>query len=144
VNDFLKQITRWNRGILQGTRRHHIGFRPQRIDAYLSYQILQNLFFFFNYAVIMPYIAFRRHSPALIATLFLFDVITTLALTTLVSLRSRRWDILSAFPQIYILRWLTLVIFLRAFTEVTLLRRFRVTDATWSTEGRRYKPTLAS
>jgi cellulose synthase/poly-beta-1,6-N-acetylglucosamine synthase-like glycosyltransferase len=144
LNDFMKQITRWNRGILQGSQRHHVGFRRQRIDAYLSYQIGQNLIFFFNYALVMPYIAFRRHSPALIATLFLFDVITTLGLTFLVSLRSKRWDILSAFPQIYILRWLTLVVFLRAFVEVTILRRFKVSDGTWSTQGRRYKPTLAS
>jgi cellulose synthase/poly-beta-1,6-N-acetylglucosamine synthase-like glycosyltransferase len=144
VNDFVKQITRWNRGIMQGSHRHHIGFKTQRIDAYLSYQIIQNLVFFINYALVMPYIAFRRHSPALIASLFLFDVITTLILTSVVSLRSRRWDILSAFPQIYILRWLTLFVFLKAFAEVTILRRFRITDATWSTEGRRYKPTLAT
>lgn len=143
MRDFTKQITRWNRGILQGSRRHRIGLKLQRIDAYLSYQILQNLVFFVNYALVMPYIAFKRHSPALIATLFLFDVFTTLILTMLVSLRSRRWDILSAFPQIYILRWVTLLVFLRAFVEITILRRFRVTDATWSTAGRRYKPTLA-
>lgn len=144
VSDFMQQITRWNRGILQGAHRHNIGFRLQRIDAYLSYQILQNLIFFVNYALVMPYIAFRRHSPALLATLFLFDVATTLILTALVSLRSRRWDILSAFPQIYILRWLTLFIFLRAFIEVTILRRFQETDATWSTKDRRYKPSLAT
>ncbi len=144
LHDFIKQITRWNRGILQGSRRHRIGLRFQRIDAYLSYQILQNLIFFVNYAIIMPYIAFRRHSFSLIATLFLFDVATTLALTALVSLRSRRWDILSAFPQIYVLRWITLAVFLRAFVEIALLRRFKVTEAMWSTKGRRYKPTPAN
>ncbi len=139
LNDFVKQITRWNRGILQGAHRHRIGFRLQRIDAYLSYQILQNLFFFVNYAIVMPYIAFKRHSPVLFASLFIFDVLTTFVLTALVSFRSKRWDILSAFPQIYILRWLTLMVFLRAFVEVTLLSRFRVTEAFWSTDGRRYK-----
>jgi cellulose synthase/poly-beta-1,6-N-acetylglucosamine synthase-like glycosyltransferase len=142
VNDFVKQITRWNRGIMQGSHRHHIGFKLQRIDAYLSYQIIQNLVFFVNYALVMPYIAFRRHSPALIASLFLFDVVTTLILTALVSVRSRRWDILSAFPQIYILRWLTLVVFLRAFVEVTIFRRFRVSDGVWNSQ--RYKQTLAA
>lgn len=143
LSDFISQITRWNRGILQGSRKHRIGFKPQRIDAYLSYQIIQNLVFFLNYAVLMPYIAFRRHSPAVIATLFLFDVITTLILTAVVSARSRRWDILSAFPQIYILRWITLVVFLRAFVEVIILRRFRITEATWSTKDRRYQQNLA-
>jgi cellulose synthase/poly-beta-1,6-N-acetylglucosamine synthase-like glycosyltransferase len=141
VQDFMKQITRWNRGILQGSRRHKIGLGFQRIDAYLSYQILQNLVFFVNYALVMPYIAFRRHSPVLLATLFLFDVITTLLITMMVCVRSRRWDILSAFPQIYALRWVTLFVFLKAFFETTFLRRFRVTENGWSTDGRRYKPT---
>lgn len=143
LRDFITQITRWNRGILQGSRKHRIGFKPQRIDAYLSYQIIQNLVFFLNYAILMPYIAFRRHSPAVIATLFLFDVITTLIITAMVSARSRRWDILSAFPQIYILRWITLLVFLRAFVEVIILRRFRITEATWSTKERRYSQELA-
>lgn len=138
VNDFIHQITRWNRGILQGSKRHKIGRRPQKIDAYLSYQIIQNLLFFLTYAVLMPYIAYRRHSVSFLATLFLFDVLTTLVLTFLVSWRSKRWDILSAFPQIYILRWVTLVVFLKAFVEVIILRRFKVTDGTWSTKGRRY------
>ncbi|MEK7594185.1 MAG: glycosyltransferase family 2 protein [Patescibacteria group bacterium] len=139
VSDFVKQITRWNRGVLQGSRRHNIGLRAQRIDAYLTYQIVQNLFFFFNYAVIMPYIAFKRHSPALLATLFLLDVITTFAVSFIVSWRSKRWDILSAFPQIYILRWVTLFVFLQAFVEIMLLQRFRATDGMWSTSGKRYK-----
>lgn len=138
VNDFLGQISRWNRGILQGSSRHKIGRKPQKIDAYLSYQIGQNLFFFFNYFILMPYIAYVRHSASIIATLFIFDVLTTFILTFLVSLRSKRWDILSAFPQIYILRWISLGVFLKAFVEVIILRRFKVTDGTWSTKNRRY------
>lgn len=143
LSDFIGQITRWNRGILQGSRRHKVGRRAQRIDAYLSYQILQNLAFFFTYAVIMPFIAYKKQSLAVLATLFIFDVLTTLALAFIVSWRSKRWDILAAFPQIYILRWVTLGVFLKAFVEVIILRRFKVTDGKWSTTNRRYRAQTA-
>ena len=60
-------------------------------------------------------------------------------MTNLVALRTRRWDILSAFPFIYALRWVTMAVFLRSFVEVSILRRFRVTEGTWATAERRYK-----
>jgi biofilm PGA synthesis N-glycosyltransferase PgaC len=139
TSDFTKQITRWNRGIMQGIMRHKIGRQPSRIDLYLSYQIMQNFLFFFNYCLLMPFIAIRSHSENVMATTFLFDVIITLTLTFLVAARAKRWDILSAYPQIYAYRWVTLYVFLRSFIEVTILKRFRITEGTWSTTGRRYK-----
>lgn len=140
VADYTKQITRWNRGVLQGVRRHKIGHKAQRIDIYLTFQIFQNLLFFFNYCFLIPYLSIVRHSPDLVATLFLYDVFTTLALTMMVALRSGRWDIMSAFPQVYAFRFINLAVFIRAFVEITILRKFKVTDGTWSTAGRRYRP----
>jgi cellulose synthase/poly-beta-1,6-N-acetylglucosamine synthase-like glycosyltransferase len=90
LKDYIKQITRWNRGTMQGVLRHKIGRRASRIDAYLAY-------------------------------------------------RSRRSDIISAFPFIYILRWISVSVFLKCFIEVGLLRRHRVSKGVWSTAGRRYK-----
>lgn len=143
VRDFIKQILRWNRGIMQGIQRHRIGRRLSPIDAYLSYQIMQNFSFFLNYCVIMPVLAIRHHSVAVIAQVFLFDVMLTFLLTILVAGRTKRWDVLSAFPFIYALRWVTMVVFLRAFIETVILRRFRVTQGTWSTAERRYKSEVA-
>lgn len=140
LQDFTKQITRWNRGVMQGITRHGIGRQGQRIDMYLSYQVLSNLLFFVNYFVIMPYLALTRHSSGTIAMAFLYDVMMTFGITFLVAARSQRWDIMSAFPNIYGFRWVSLAVFLRAFTEVAILRKFRVTEGAWSTAGRRYKP----
>jgi cellulose synthase/poly-beta-1,6-N-acetylglucosamine synthase-like glycosyltransferase len=140
TKDFVKQITRWNRGVMQGAQRHKIGRKPSRIDAYLSYQIITNLLFFFSYCILTPYIAIRRHAPEVIALTFLFDVGITFALMWAVAVRARRFDILSAFPQIYLYRWITLLVFLRAFVEVVFLHKHRVTKGFWSTAGRRYKP----
>jgi poly-beta-1,6-N-acetyl-D-glucosamine synthase len=142
VQDFTKQITRWNRGIMQGVLRHKIGRRRQRIDAYLSYQILQNLLFFFNYLIVVPFMSVQRQTADIIALTFLYDVFLTFILTLLVAMRSKRWDILSALPMIYIFRWISLGVFLRAFVEVLILRRFQAAGGAWSTAGRRYKSAV--
>jgi len=140
--DFTKQITRWNRGIMQGMTRHKVGLRPQRIDAYLSYQILQNLMLFLNYFVLLPYMAVTRHSAHVLALAFLTDVLLMFSLTLVVAVKTDRKDIISAFPHIYMYRWLTLGVFLRAFFEVVILHRYRVTEGSWSTAGRRYKSAV--
>jgi cellulose synthase/poly-beta-1,6-N-acetylglucosamine synthase-like glycosyltransferase len=139
TRDFIKQILRWNRGIMQGVHHHRIGRKLSPIDAYLSYQILQNFLFFFNYCILMPFYSIRHHSLAIVAQVFLFDVVLTLLMTMLVAIRTKRWDILSAFPFIYAFRWLSMAVFLRSFVEVVILKRFLVTQGTWSTAGRRYK-----
>jgi cellulose synthase/poly-beta-1,6-N-acetylglucosamine synthase-like glycosyltransferase len=142
TRDFVKQITRWNRGIMQGSLRHKIGRRGQRIDAYLTYQILQNLLFFVSYFVVIPYAAVVQHSVNVVASAFLYDVAVLFGMVALTAARAGRWDILSSYPQIYGLRWVTLWVFLRSFVEVVVLRKFQVTHGAWSTEGRRYKPTV--
>lgn len=143
TRDYIKQITRWNRGILQGMRIHGLGKRLQRIDAYLSYQVLQNLSFFVMSFMVLPGIAYYKHSPALLAVTFLFDVLITLVTTIAVAGRTKRWDILAAFPHIFIMRWVSVAVFIRAFIDIMVLRRFRSTTVagagTWSTAGRRYK-----
>ena len=144
LQDFKKQITRWNRGIMQGITRHHIGFGAQRIDAYLSYQVMQNMLLFLNYFILLPYLAIARHSASVIASAFLLDVILMFGLTLAVAFKAGRKDILSAFPHIYFYRWVTLAVFLRAFTEVIILRRFKASDGVWGTAGRRYKSTLST
>lgn len=143
LKDFVKQITRWNRGVMQGMRRHGIGKQFNRLDAYLTYQVLQNLTFFLAYFVLMPFIAITQQSFAVIAITFLYDVVITALMTVMVAARARRWDILAAFPHIYAYRWVSIAVFLKAFTEVTILGRFKHTNGTWTTVER-YEPTTAA
>lgn len=142
VKDFTNQITRWNRGVMQGVKRHKIGFRASRVDVYLSYQIMMNFMLLINYGVILPIAVNRTQSWDVLAYAFLFDVSLMFILTLLTAMKANRKDILSAFPQIYLYRWITLFVFLRAFIEVVVLRKFRVTEGIWGTAGRRYKNTL--
>ncbi|HSX16273.1 MAG TPA: glycosyltransferase family 2 protein [Candidatus Saccharimonadales bacterium] len=140
LKDFTKQITRWNRGTMQGVRRHRIGFRPQKIDIYLSYQIVQNLMLAANYFGLLPYLAIRHHSVGVLAVTFLYDVAMMFILTSLVALKADRKDILSAFPQIYLYRWVTMYVFMKALFEVIILRKYRAAPGHW--ESRRYKSAM--
>ncbi len=144
VGDFKKQITRWNRGVMQGIHRHRIGRRFNRLDAYLSYQVLQNFLLLFNYLFILPYLAITRQSVEVLALAFLMDVAVLFALLIAVAAKAQRKDILSAFPQIYLYRWISLYVFTKAFLEVMVLRKYRVTKGVWGTAGRRYKMPVAA
>lgn len=136
VRDYAKQITRWNRGGLQSMMKYGIGRHFSLLDAYLTYQILQNLFFFISYFIWVPYVAVTHRTGGVIAAAFITDVAITFTLTLYTALLSRRWDVLSAFPQVYLLRWLSLGVFLKAFVEVIILRKFRHAAGPW--ENRRY------
>lgn len=137
--DFTQQIVRWNRGIMQGIKRHKIGRRLRRLDGYLLYQLTENFLLFTIYFMLIPYLAISRQSLDVLATAFLVDVLILLGLTSFVALKSRRPDILSAFPHIYMFRWVSLFVFLKAFIEVIILNRFSRAEGIWSTKDRRYK-----
>lgn len=133
LKDYVKQITRWNRGVMQCIKRHGIGRQFNRLDAYLSYQVMQNLLFFFGYCVYVPYIAISHSNPAVFATTFLFDVVIMFLMTLAVAIKARRMDIMSAFPHIYLYRWISTYVFLKAFVEVVFMGRFKTSAGTWNT-----------
>lgn len=141
VQDFVKQITRWYRGLMQGIRTHRIGWRMQRIDAYLTYQLAQNLLFFASYFLIAPLIAIAKGEPGVLAIVFLYDAVLTAGMTVAVAAYTRRWDILSAFPHIYALRWVSLAVFLRAVVEVSLMGKYRDSGGAWNSVARYQQPT---
>lgn len=143
VSDFYKQITRWFRGLMQGVRDHRIGRKATRVDAYMSYQLIQNFTFFSTYFIFVPLVALLQSDPAIIAATFLYDVSVTGLLTMAVAAYTKRWDILGAFPFIFILRWVTMFVFLKAFVEVTLLGRFKGKGGAWTSVQRYEQPVAA-
>jgi cellulose synthase/poly-beta-1,6-N-acetylglucosamine synthase-like glycosyltransferase len=139
IREYTKQITRWNRGGLQSIVKYRIGRQLSGIDIYLTYQILQNFLFFVSYLIWVPYLTWVRHNDNVLATAFVIDVLVTFMITYLSAARTRRWDVVSAFPQIYVIRWVSLAVFLKAFVEVIILRKFRHTEGLWENrESRRY------
>ncbi len=135
--DFLKQITRWNRGTLQVMYRHKSFRNLSKVDVYLKYQLIQSALFFLNFFVWVPYLTIFRFGLPALAVSFLYDVAITAALTLLAAVRTKRYDIISAFPFIYALRWISLIVFLKAVVEVAILRKFRTSKGIWN--NKRYK-----
>lgn len=137
---FIKQISRWNRGVLQVMSNHQVyrGLKP--VDLYLKYQLFQNLLFFAFFFVWVPYLTVTtgQGSEAL-AVAFLYDVLITFVLTLFSAARVKRWDILAAFPFVYGLRWINLGVFLKSYIEVVVFRRYRHSKGAWGNAGRRYK-----
>lgn len=75
----------------------------------------------------------------MIAQTFLLDVGIFFAMTLMACVVHRRLDIISAFPLFYLLRITNMAIYVKAFFEVIVFRRFRDRQIGWSTANRRYK-----
>lgn len=139
LKDYTHQIARWNRGGLQSIIKYRMGRQLSLIDAYLSYTILQNLMFFLIYLVWVPYVTIIHSRPGAIATAFVVDVMVTFVITLLAATRSMRLDVISAFPFIYVLRWVSLGVFLKSFFEVVVLKKYRDTNGIWGERSTRYR-----
>ena len=120
---------------------HNVYRGFKRVDWYLKYQLFQNLLFFTFFLVWIPYLTFTTgQGSAALAVAFLYDVTITFALTFFATMRVKRWDVISAFPFVYSLRWVNLTIFLKSFVEVVVLRRYRKSSGAWQNDAsRRYK-----
>lgn len=140
--DFLKQITRWNRGVMQMIFKHRIGRRATRLDAYLTYQIAQNLLFAAVFFVALPLITLLSGSFAFLAIAFVSDVMTVGMFTLFAMQRTKRPRIIQSFPFTYALRWIQLLIFLKSFVEVFILHRYRLAGGGWETVTRRTNQTV--
>jgi len=137
--DYVKQITRWYRGFWQGVLTYKVGRGWQKIDGYLGYQILEMFAYYFNILVLLPILLISGRGVHVIAQTFLLDVSIFFTMTIMACITHRRLDIISAFPLFYLLRITNMTIYVKAFFEVVVLRRFRGPQVGWSTENRRYK-----
>ncbi len=140
--DFIRQITRWNRGVMQMFFKHRIGSRASRIDAYLIYQIAQNLMFASLFFVALPAITILSGSLLYLAIAFVSDVMTVGMFTLFAMQRTKRPRIIQSFPFTYALRWIQLLIFLKSFAEVFILHRYRLAGGGWETVTRRTNQTV--
>jgi cellulose synthase/poly-beta-1,6-N-acetylglucosamine synthase-like glycosyltransferase len=141
--DYVKQITRWYRGFWQGVSTYKIGLGWQRIDAYLGYQIFEMFAYYFNLLILLPLLLLGGRGALVIAQTFLLDVSIFFVMTLMACITHRRLDIIGAFPLFYLLRITNMVLYVKAFFEVIVLRRFRGASIGWSTANRRYKVSEA-
>ena len=135
--DFVKQILRWNRGVMQMFFKHKVGRSFKKVDSYLMYQLMQNLTFFMMYALWIPVMTVLTGSFVFLALAFLSDVLIVLGFVLFAQMRTGRRDLMIAFPMIYMLRWVSLGVFVKSFVEVFILGKYRLAAGTWETVTRR-------
>lgn len=140
LRDFTKQSLRWQRGFFQGVLKYKIGSKFKIIDMSIMYQLIEVAVYFAQLAVLIPTIAFTTHQWWVLGLVFLADF-GMMAITALLSAAAiRRPSIIMSLPMFYILRWVELGVFVWAFIEVVILRRYRSRkEVGWSVKGRRYK-----
>ena len=139
LRDFCRQTARWQRGFFQGVTKYRIGTRRQAIDLSIGYQMLQLVIFLVEFGFLVPYIIIATGRWQVIPAILIADFVIVCWLAIFSAAVAKRFSILSALPYFYFLRWLEISIFMTAFVEVVLLRRYRSEKAGWETLGRRYK-----
>jgi cellulose synthase/poly-beta-1,6-N-acetylglucosamine synthase-like glycosyltransferase len=139
LGDFTKQNLRWQRGFFQGIQKYRIGLRGQKIDLSIGFQMLQMVFFLLQMFVLMPAVLYYTGNWMLIPVIIAADIIMNGVIAIGSSFVAKRWMLLGALPYFYFLRWIEISVYLTAFFEVFVLRKFRTEIKGWATEGRRYE-----
>jgi len=139
LRDFYGQTLRWQRGFFQGVRKYKIGRRPRKIDFGIGYQMIETVYYLFQLLVILPFLLFVAHRPEAAQALLIADFSIIVLLAIFSAIVARRPVILLTLSYFYLLRLFELLIFLQAFIEIIILRRFKTVQKGWDTEGRRYE-----
>jgi len=138
IKDFIGQNLRWQRGLFQGLKKYKVGRQIHLIDLSIGYQLLLVMIYLLQLFVLVPIIIIITGSWLVIPIMLAADFVLNSLIAVLSSAVIRRWDLLGAMPYFYFLRWLELGIFLRAFVEVIVLKKFQTIKSGWETKGRRY------
>jgi len=137
--DFVNQVSRWYRGFFQVARKHKIGFRTQKVDAYIMYMNITTVLFTLQLLAVLALAGFSQNGLFVLSVYILSDVFLTALWVTFAAALNKRWDIFSAFPLFYVLRFTNLYVFYKAFVEVVILKKFNTVKPGWDTAGRRYR-----
>lgn len=144
LHDFRVQTQRWYRGFFQCITKHKIGTKRQGIDVFISAQLLQSLLYVLEMMILFPIVAIATGDWMLFAYVFIIDFFIVSLMTIFSSVVAKRLSIMGTLPYYYFLRYFELGIFLWAFIEIVVLKRFNNKIKPWSTEGRRYALTSSA
>jgi cellulose synthase/poly-beta-1,6-N-acetylglucosamine synthase-like glycosyltransferase len=121
LKDYFKQILRWYRGFWQVVLKHNtLRFtKKQWVDAYMLLLIIDATIFnrviwLIGLSIIFPNRVFQ---------ILAVDVATMLIVQLYGAWRTKRIDLIKKFPQSYLIGFVSVVAYLRAFIEIYVLRR---------------------
>jgi biofilm PGA synthesis N-glycosyltransferase PgaC len=133
MQNYLKQITRWNRGTLQLFVRNKMWRKVTRVNSFITYQVMQNIMFAAMYGIGLPILTVLTGSLYFIAVTFCIDVLTIFGFALYTAMRTKRFETLTSFPLTYFLRWAQLFVFVKCFFEVVVMKRYRISHGSWET-----------
>lgn len=139
LKDFCAQTLRWQRGFFQGVRKYHIGLKPHLIDVGVGYQMSEAVYYLLQLFILLPLLIMTTRNVVLTGSVLLADYLAIVVLAVFASVTTRRPVLLLSLLYFYVLRMIELYIFFQAFVEVIVLRRHKVMQRGWKTEGRRFK-----
>jgi cellulose synthase/poly-beta-1,6-N-acetylglucosamine synthase-like glycosyltransferase len=139
LDDFWKQNLRWQRGFWQGVKKYRIGLRGQRIDVSLGFQMGQMLLFMIQLLILVPLVIALTGNWMVLPVAIAADIVLNGFIALAASAVIKRWNLLSALPYFYFLRWIEIAAYLTGFFEVMALGKFQSDIKGWGTEGRRYQ-----
>lgn len=121
LKDYHKQILRWSRGVWQVIKKQKVfGWRKKNlVDLYLWMIIADS--FFFNKVLWAAFLLLT--APSVVPFLFAMDFAVTAGIAAWCSYRTKRWDVLYKMPIYYWISILHVVVWLRAFIEIMVLRQ---------------------
>jgi poly-beta-1,6-N-acetyl-D-glucosamine synthase len=142
--DFSKQTARWYRGFFQGIKKFKIGSRFERIDMSILYQLTEVVATLTGFVVLLPIAVISSHNWLVAPLMFAADFGVVVLTALFATAAAKRPSILTALPMFYVLRWTEMIIFIWAFIEIMILRRYRTKQIGWQVAGRRYQLDTAA
>lgn len=139
LGDFWDQTQRWYRGFFQGVVKYKIGTKAQKIDLSVGYQLFETALYMVQVWIVLPVILLLTHNLSYLWRVFLIDMLVLGFLGIYSSAVILRPSILIALPTFYFLRMVEFIIYLKTFTEVVILKRYKQSISIgWETATRRY------
>ncbi len=138
LRDFSKQTMRWQRGFFQCAMKYKVGLKLHPLDIGIAYSMIQVFLYLFEILIFIPFIIYTTGRWVVLPTLILGDFMAVIVLAIFSTIVIKRWTIIASLPYFYFLRWFELCLFIAAFVEVVVFRKFLAQTEGWATEGRRY------
>lgn len=121
LQDYNKQMLRWFRGFWQVVLKHRVfSFtRKQRVDFYIWLLVVDSTVF----NRLFWLMGLTSYFPERWWQIWLADMVTMLIVSCYGALRTKRMDVLGRFPATYIVGFVAVYLYIRAFIEIIVLRK---------------------
>ncbi len=143
IKDFYDQTQRWYRGFFQGIKRYNIGLSIHRIDLSVLILLGDLLLFLIQVCISSYILLFATEKIIYLQQFIILDFSVLVFLVFYVAIVTKRPRTLLTLFYYYFLKTFELLIYLKAFTEVIVLRKkFGSKKTGWSVGERRYAVSM--